>query len=345
MLRSLRTRIAAVLALILGGTMFVAPPAQAFPGLDIGGDSPLSFITDFVTGGGAQCSMYANEWGFGLHCPGLLGGGEPQTIGELLDTEEEKFVHVSPPFPRCWQEDLPASVQSGELPPGEKRYLTVCTENYDGLNLQEQYPHEAEMSYSYSVLPPEKVTYLTEDQKIFADAVWQGSTFPPTFLEARPEDGARVNSDTRFFMKVQDASAIRPGEIQYMDPIAMPQVLDIGLQMRAYLHTLEVHPEGEGPGKPVVRCSLEDIMPVDGTTEEASPNSCWHTYTRSSATQPHDVYQARAYAYWQVQYSHDFGITWQDFPSEAQSDGESTLIRRGGTTRIPVRDVQTLVVP
>lgn len=318
-----------------------AAPVTAAPGADTGlppGEG--SHRSGFEGSEGQSCFMYANEYGFGAYCPSAGGGiGERITIGEFLGVEEDRFWQLTPPFPECWHKDLPPNAQSGDLPPGEKRYVTNCIENYDDLHLQEDTPRDIEFSTSYANLPPHEVVTLTPEQDELIEAAWESSTFPPTFVEVRPEDAARVNSDTRFFMKVQDASEIRPGEVQYMDTIEVA-----GIQMRAYLHRLEVHPEGEGEGKPMVFCEGADIMASDAATRQSAPNSCWHTYTRSSASQPDNVYRAQGYAYWQVQFREGEGDDWKNFPEGTATQSEA-LVRRGGLTRVPVRDVQTLAVP
>lgn len=330
---------------LLVATLLVAPglaaPASAAPGADTGGGGgDTSHQSGFTGSRGQSCFMYANSSGFGTYCP--TSGeklGESETIATFLGVDEVKLSELQPELPECWNDDLPQTAQSGDIPQDKKRYVKICIENYDDLDLKEDTVGDIEFSTSYVLLLPWEVIYLPPEYEELIEAAEESSTFPETFLEVRPEDAARVNSDTRFFMKIAGASNIRPGEIQYMDPIESE-----GVQMRAYLHTLEVFPEGEGPEKPRVECHGASIMAADAATKESSPNSCWHVYERSSASQEDGVYKARAYAYWQVQYSRDGGSTWTNFP-EGTPVQDETLVRRGGTTRVPVRDVQTLVVP
>ena len=54
--------------------------------------------------------------------------------------------------------------------------------------------------------------------------------------------------------------------------------------------------------------------------------------------------RAQGYAYWQVQFREGEGDDWKNFPEGTATQSEA-LVRRGGLTRVPVRDVQTLAVP
>ena len=69
-------------------------------------------------------------------------------------------------------------------------------------------------------------------------------------------------------------------------------------------------------------------MASDAATRQSAPNSCWHTYSRSSASQPDNVYRAQGYAYWQVQFREGEGDDWKNFPEGTATQSEA-LVRRG----------------
>jgi hypothetical protein len=158
------------------------------------------------------------------------------------------------------------------------------------------------------------------------------TNYPPPALVVKPTFTPRVNVPAFFSLTVESSHAVdnRSGlQSSYYGPRH-------NLTMRGLVVNMVVDPgDGTKPFKCAMGVTPEDDP--DGYDETQDPfhqmNTCKHTYTRSSANQPDDMYTVKLTITWEVSY-------WV-----SKQEGGWTPIGQANVTavqRLPVQEAQAI---
>jgi hypothetical protein len=264
------------------------------------------------------CRLYASDLGFGMLCNRITGGG--LSIRQILGGE---------PLPGCWQEELPADLQSEYAALQAERirsgsqgafWLQTCLHGIDPKTLRVT----GEVTFTEEVVwinDGDPVVRLTPGQARLVTIERHEATIPLPTVVTSPTVRPRVDQDVAF--RVVNDNQVGP--LLFNQPGVGP------VQMRARLIHLQVTPQ---PGAAAVNCPGTGVQVTATDTPASRPQACWTKYTRSSAAQPGQTYAVQAVTSWTVEYSTGGG-PWQALAT----------VEKRQTSLQPVTEVQTVVVP
>jgi hypothetical protein len=284
-----------------------------------------------------------------LLCPAAVAAGAP-TDGKPRDDESDDkpgnpndkpgdkpkpkkkdWVEECPVLKECWeirrvskQELEAANLEQEE---GSTWYWTYCI---DGVQLEWPYRVEGdiEVEASLTQVPDgEKPRRITQLQQQLVDRHDGGSSVPRPFAMAGPNPTVLVNRPTAFY---------EWNTWQFDDHRSM-SVPAGDVYIKAVVRETKVEPFGVGK-------QVQKTCPGAGRkvgfddTPQTAPDACWVTYDQSSAFARDNVYHVRMTTSWDV---YVFG------GGEAETlDAEHhfTSFEKAAITRVPVREVQAIVV-
>ena len=247
--------------------------------------------------GTSVCSMYVNSIGFGAYCsngPAYISGGDPPPTWRTR--------LAGKPFIPCRDFDIPDGIRLPKAPEGKKWVMRITItdyklDTYDGGD-------DAHLERAYVPVGPAEEAQCPFPA--YMEPFWHDfrSDYPPPALVVMPTFTPRVNVPAFFSLtpkssKVEADKQTNPGEYSgYIDPRH-------NLTMRGLVVEMTVDPgDGTKPFKCAMGVTPEDDP--DGYDETQDPfhqiNTCKHTYERSSANQPDDMYTVKLTITWEVSY-------------------------------------------
>ncbi|MFF0341146.1 hypothetical protein [Kribbella sp. NPDC004875] len=273
----------------VGRTLLVLSAVLAL--LTIGPATTAS--ADTIQTGNSVCSMYVNSVGFGSYCSSgaaYMGGNNPPPTWRAR--------LAGRPFVPCRDFPIPKGIRLPKAPDGKKWVLRVTITGYK-LDTYNGGP-EAHLERAYVPVGPAE-----ENQCPFPDYMepfWYyfQTNYPPPALVVKPTFTPRVNIPAFFSLTAESSMAYELDGTQssYYSP-------GHNLTMRGMVVELKIDP---GDGTPPFTCKtgMTPVDEPDGYDESQDPfhqiNTCKHTYTRSSASQPDGMYTVKLTITWDVSY-------------------------------------------
>ncbi|WP_375493229.1 hypothetical protein [uncultured Jatrophihabitans sp.] len=341
---------AATPALAIGDTSGTGPGGGSAGGDQTqGSDSGSAFTT------AGRCALYANSSSFGMACVGGGGGATPPTIQQLLGKGQKP--------PVCWDTYLKpvlAFVKYGVVQPPDAGYNTFLHTCLTGLNLDAPLAQQPGLNLRQTLIDIDKTKsrpcrppngdvtaplpnefagvnmtcYLqvrNPQTKVTQFIASQPATIPSVTIVTHPAiDHVRTQVDTTFTDHVPCPGCSGLG--------TKTKVVDEGggVRMWAQMDGLN-DPE---PFKILPRGHTDtdqwngpDEQKCAGTAALTSPDRCHYTYRQSSSQQAGHYYPFRAVA------------TWRVFYDDGTGPKQLALFHKYDDVRLPVSDVQTLVIP
>jgi hypothetical protein len=259
-----------------------------------------------------SCSIVSGPEYVGGVCAGSASEGK--SVKEILGDD---------PVPHCWhepvsEEDLAAMGEHNV--PGPDGYTYYWYHCLTGINPKTKVPEPGGIHISTELVtlpngaPP---LTLTHNQQVLVDGQAARGNVPTPIAVVSPADHPRVGLDVAF-------SNLSDGDF-YVRPL--------GAVIHAYVDHTTIEPLGaEIP--PKIGCPGNGTVAKPGQRRVAGDGLCWYRYLHSSAGQPDDVYDVRITSHWVVEIAAtDSG------PFQRLDD-----FTKSATTRIPVTEVQALVV-
>lgn len=312
---TVRLLIAPVLALGVAGLAGVSPAAADSPfdppPTDTGGSTTTDRPAQQTTW--HNCSIVSGPEYVGGVCAG--SSSEGKSVKEILGDD---------PVPDCWDDpvsDEQLAAMGKENVPGPDGYTYYWTHCLTGIDkkTKSREPGGIHISTELTRIPNgQKPRTLTANQQTLVDGVADQGNVPTPIAVVSPSDHPRVGLDVAF----SNASA---GEF-YVNPL--------GAVIHAYVDHTYIEPLGAGRA-PKIDCPGNGTVAQPGQTPKDGDGLCWYRYLHSSAGQPDDVYDVQITSHWVVEIS----ATGQPGTYERLDD-----FMKSATTRIPVTEVQALVV-
>jgi hypothetical protein len=306
-----------VAALVLALPIVTMNSAPAFAGWD----PPTTGGSD-DTGAGTDRPARQTTW----HSCSIVSG--PEYVGGVCagsksEGKSVKEILGDDPVPHCWhepvsEEDLAAMGEHNV--PGPDGYTYYWYHCLTGINPKTKVPEPGGIHISTELVtlpngaPP---LTLTHNQQVLVDGQAARGNVPTPIAVVSPADHPRVGLDVAF-------SNLSDGDF-YVRPL--------GAVIHAYVDHTTIEPLGaEIP--PKIGCPGNGTVAKPGQRRVAGDGLCWYRYLHSSAGQPDDVYDVRITSHWVVEIAAtDSG------PFQRLDD-----FTKSATTRIPVTEVQALVV-
>lgn len=293
------------------------------------------------------CSLYANASNFGAAC---LGGGD----GTLMKIEQ---ILKGDPVPGCWDEliseatwESDYSVDHSPYPADTPEYAETCL---IGLDKTKTVAEQANLKISQLTVaipggtpcgdPPLDAAHaalatahqcmqtLTLNQKKVVGGFNSklNGEIPRPAITSFPSAGHVRTQVPTAYLDTGEPAKNSQGDIQ------TPSVNANGTIMFARMDqaSFSIDP-GDGTGPVTCKDPFQTLG--EGATQQNTPDSCWHTYTKDSYAQTGRVYLFTAKVQWTV-YAN--GI-----PLVDQGDGHSATFTEIDTVKLEVDDVQTLVI-
>ena len=304
-----------MIGLVVVVLVAAAPPAFANAGDPPGGpsggggdtpDQPAQQTT------WRSCSIVSGPQYVGGVCAGSRSEGK--SVKEILGDD---------PVPDCWhepvsEEDLAAMGEHNVPgPDGYTYYWYHCLTGID-VKTKVAEPGGIHISTELVTLPNGKPPLtLTHNQQVLVDGQADRGNVPTPIAVVSPSDHPRVGLDVAF-------SNLSDGDF-YVRPL--------GAVIHAYVVSTDIEPLGAGRA-PLISCPGNGTIAKPGQARVEGDGLCWYRYLHSSAGQPDDVYDVRITSHWVVEIAaNDSG------PFQRLDD-----FTKSATTRIPVTEVQALVV-
>jgi hypothetical protein len=260
-----------------------------------------------------NCSIVSGPSYVGGVCGGAVN--QARTPKEILGDE---------PVPGCWDEkvsdDELAAMGKSNVPgpDGYTYYWEHCLSGVDK-KTKELEPGGMQISTELKARPNDKPprTLLTNQQALVDGKADRGNV-PVPIAVVSPSDHPRVGMDVAFSNASSGDFFVRPQ----------------GAVIHAYVDHTYIEPLGAGVS-PKIDCPGNGTVAKPGQQRVAGDGLCWYRYLRSSAGQPHDVYDVQITSHWVVEIS----------PPGAEGNYERLDdFMKTSTTRIPVTEIQALVV-
>jgi len=294
--------------------LFCGPAAvgdQGFPGggSSEGGDTPDQPAQQTTW---HSCSIVSGPEYVGGVCAGSKSEGK--SVKEILGDD---------PVPHCWhepvsEEDLAAMGEHNV--PGPDGYTYYWYHCLTGINVKTKVlePGGIHISTELVTLPNGTPPLtLTHNQQVLVDGKAERGNVPTPIAIVSPSDHPRVGLDVAFSNLSDGDFKVRP----------------VGAVIHAYVESTDIEPLGAGRA-PKISCPGNGTIAKPGQKRVEGDGLCWYRYLHSSAGQPDDVYDVRITSHWVVEIAAtDSG------PFERLDD-----FTKSATTRIPVTEVQALVV-
>jgi hypothetical protein len=279
--------------------------------------------------GTSVCSMYVNSIGFGAYC----SNGSAYTNKSYDPPPTWRKRLGGKPFIPCRDFDIPNGIRLPQAPEGKKWVMRITITDYD-LDTYDG-GEAAHLERAYVPVGPAEEAQCPFPN--YMEPFWHEfrSNYPPPALVVMPTFTPRVNVPA-FFSLTAESSKVEadplkdPGKYSgYINPTH-------NLSMRGLVVKMKVDP---GDGSKPFTCAM-GVTPEDdpdGYDETQDPfhqiNTCKHTYDRSSANQPDDMYTVKLTITWDVSYwvGKDRG-GWQ-------SIGQANVT---AVQRLPVQEAQAI---
>lgn len=261
-----------------------------------GGSAPVGDSGGSHSGTVGNCHVVSSPSFLGLSCGTVNGGGNTQTIKQMLGSD---------PLPGCWnepmtdQEKAALGVQDTPGAQGSTWWWVKCLTGIDPKTLAVQ-PGGAKISWGYNSYltnpgPGDpKVVRLTANQQKLVDSQARVGSIPTPVAAVSPSGVPVVGQQVAFF----DGT---PGEV----------TRDLGgVSLRALVTKVTVDPMGDGNS---VSCPGTGVRAASTDTPASKPGACWYQYTKSSAREQDQKFAGSITAHWEVSVSTDGGAHWQPF--------------------------------
>lgn len=318
-------RILATMTVALGVSMLaLAPPPVAATTWNQPPSPPAASVPDPVSTGDAtgdggrtgtvsHCAVVAVPSYLGVSCAGAADWGA-KTVKQILGKD---------PVPGCWDEALSdtelsamgLSNQAG--PQGYRWYWERCLHGIDPKTKTIQ-PGGISIDVGLTKIDNgQKTKQLTQRQQQLVAAEDNNAGVPAPVAGVTPSSHPRVGQWVSFVDGTADEVVVPAGAVT----------------LRARVTGLDVEPLGAGGGDEV-SCPGTGVKAQAGDSPATEPAGCWYKYAHSSAAQPQEAYPVRMTAHWTVETSVPGGGGWVPF----------TEFTKSQTTRLPVTEIQTLVV-
>lgn len=324
-----------VLALGVAGAL-MAPPAAA-----IGSDEPpedTQTTSDGQTVGVRYgCRVSAGPNYLGLTCPGVKSG---VTLEELLcnpapgQVGPEDLIKKGQhkgclKVKRCWDDR--------ELTPQEMKSMGYAEEegfSYwwrycldEEFNLEPPYdgPREIETEV-YKKPDGEQPVSITRLQEELLSPQAGERSVPRPFAAAAPNPNALVYRDLAFY----DWRSIQLEDHAFEVPAG-------DVFIKAVVTETTVEPLG-ADGAEAVTCAGPGIKVTLADTPQSRPGACWYRYENSSARQDGNVYHVNMSTHWKIY------VLQRGDEGTLSEENLFTEFDKTATTRVPVREVQTVVI-
>jgi hypothetical protein len=259
-----------------------------------------------------NCAIVSSSSYLGMSCAGSDGGGK--TVKQILGPSD---------VPGCWDEPLTdtelaaMNVENKDGPDGWTYYWDKCLSGIDPVTKTIE-PEGIKITVELKRIDHgDPVKTLDPRQWDLVRGLERNGNIPVPVAGVSPADHARVGGDVSFFDGTKDVVQVSVGTVV----------------LRAHVESIDIEPLGPGR-EPKISCPDAGVVAQAGDTPQSRPNGCWYRYLRSSAGQERDAYPVQITAHWRVESSADGGATFTPFNSFTKS----------AITRIPVTEVQTLVV-
>jgi hypothetical protein len=260
-----------------------------------------------------NCSIVSGPSYVGGVCAGSASEGK--SIKEILGED---------PVPDCWHEpvsDAELAAMGQHNVPGPDGYTYYWYHCLTGINPKTKVPEPGGIHISTELvtLPNSKPPLtLTDNQQDLVDGRADQGNVPTPIAVVSPSDHPRVGLDVAFANASSGDFYVRP----------------LGAVIHAYVDRTTIEPLGAGVA-PKIGCPGNGTLAKPGQTPVDGDGLCWYRYVHSSAGQPNDVYDVRITSHWVVEIS---------ATGEAGTFERLDDFQKSATTRIPVTEIQTLVV-
>jgi hypothetical protein len=258
---------------------------------------------DTIQSGNRVCSMYVNAVGFGAYCSSGQAYVSSTVPPVPPPTWREKLA--GRPFVPCRDFPIPNGIRLPKAPDGKTWVMRITIADY--------------VLDSYNGGPTAHIerAYVAVDdaeraQCPFPDYMGQfwwrfDDTYPAPALQIMPTYTPRVNVPA-FFTLTPDSSMVLKSDSKEYKPEEMTSGMfdeKHNLTMRGMVVEMVIDP-GDNTGTfkcPVGATPLDDPDGYDQTQDPYHQmNTCKHTYVKSSASQPDNMYTVKLTITWDVSY-------------------------------------------
>ena len=306
--------IAVLAALVLGGEIW----SPAFAGDDFPGGGETGTSTTPTERPAQQttwrnCSIVSG--------PSYVGG---VCAGSVNESRSVKQILGDDPVPDCWDEkvsDEELAAMGKHNVPGPGGYTYYWSHCLTGIDKKTKVREPGGVHISTELNPIPNGTpprTLTHNQQVLVDGFADRGNVPTPIAAVSPSDHPRVGQDVAFSNASDGDFYVRP----------------LGAVIHAYVDHTYVEPLGSGRA-PRIDCPGNGTVAEPGQRPVEGDGLCWYRYLHSSAGQADDVYDVRITSHWVVEIS----ATGEPGSYERLDD-----FMKSATTRIPVTEIQTLVV-
>lgn len=308
-------RLGAVLATAAAAVLLLAAPASAE-----WHDNPPPTGTGGATGDRPavqttwhNCSIVSGPSYVGGVCAGSTSQGK--TVKQILGDD---------PVPDCWDEPVSEeqlAAMGRDNVPGPDGYAYYWEHCLTGVDKKTKTVEPGGMHISTELhtidngKPPRT---LTANQQALVDGKSDQGNVPAPIAVVSPPDHPRVGLDVAFSNASSGDFYVRP----------------LGAVIHAYVDHTYVEPLGAGV-PPKKDCPGNGTVAQPGQRPADGDGLCWYRYLRSSAGLPHETYDVQITSHWVVEIS----ATGAPGTFERLDD-----FMKSATTRIPVTEIQALVV-
>lgn len=253
--------------------------------------------------------------------PSYIGG---VCAGSVNESRSVKEILGDDPVPDCWDEkvsDEELAAMGKHNVPGPDGYTYYWSHCLTGINKKTKVREPGGVHISTELNPIPNGTpprTLTHNQQVLVDGFADRSNVPTPIAVVSPSDHPRVGQDVAFSNASDGDFYVRP----------------LGAVIHAYVDHTYIEPLGAGRA-PRIDCPGNGTVAEPGQRPVEGDGLCWYRYLHSSAGQADDVYQVQITSHWVVEIS----ATGEPGTYEPLDD-----FMKSATTRIPVTEIQTLVV-
>lgn len=303
---------------LLAGLLVAGIPGSADAALSPPQPSTSTTSTPSTDGPATQttwhnCSIVSGPQYVGGVCAGAASGGK--SVKEILGDD---------PVPGCWDEpvsDQDMAAMGLENVPGPDGYTYYWEHCLTGVDKKTKVPEPGGMHISTELKarpnskPPRT---LTANQQQLVDGIADRGNVPVPVVGVSPAAHPRVGLDVAFFNLSDGEFYVRP----------------LGAVIHAYVDHTTVEPLGAGR-EPEIGCAGNGTAAEAGQRPVHGDGLCWYRYLRSSAGLPNEAYDVQITSHWVVE------ISATGAPGTYERLDDFT---KSATTRIPVTEIQALVV-
>jgi hypothetical protein len=260
-----------------------------------------------------NCSIVSGPTYVGGVCAGAASEGK--TVKQILGDD---------PVPDCWDEkvsDEQLAAMGKENMPGPDGYTYYWEHCLTGINKKTKVPGPDGMQIStelHTIPNGKPPRTLTANQQQLVDGIADQGNVPTPIAVVSPSDHPRVGLDVAFSNASRGEFYVRP----------------LGAVIHAYVDHTYIEPLGKDRA-PKIGCPGNGTVAEPGQRPVAGDGLCWYRYLHSSAGQVDDVYDVQITSHWVVEIS----ATGAPGTYERLDD-----FMKSATTRIPVTEIQALVV-